>query len=153
NACQRRAASRITKRCCRGTAHQLLPLLPENKPVRQGGVYGALTVQQHANVAGKLLPDQCVDALGLVQCAELLQKGLEGFLLGEPLLIINLSGVSRVEGDPQEDEAAIKVFGLFGPVEPTQGAMYAQTQIGMLSVTLLTMALFELLKRHAASFD
>src|SRR5690606_27488342 len=43
NACQRRAASRITKRCCRGTAHQLLPLLPENKPVRQGGVYGALT--------------------------------------------------------------------------------------------------------------
>ncbi|MGP6026976.1 hypothetical protein ACTX1L_29515, partial [Pseudomonas aeruginosa] len=28
-ACQRRAASRITKRCCRGTAHQLLPLLPE----------------------------------------------------------------------------------------------------------------------------
>jgi len=30
-------------RCCRGTARQLLPLLPENKPVRQDGVYGALT--------------------------------------------------------------------------------------------------------------
>ncbi|WP_260465174.1 response regulator, partial [Stutzerimonas stutzeri] len=28
-----------------GTARQLLPLLPENKPVRQDGVYGALTEQ------------------------------------------------------------------------------------------------------------
>lgn len=68
-------------------------------------------------------------------------------------MIIDLCCVSCVEGNPQEDEAAIEIVSLFGALEPTQGTMYAQTQVGMLSVTLLAMELFKLLKRHVASFD
>lgn len=86
-------------------------------------------VQQHADAAGELLPDQCIDAHFLIQRTKLLQEGLEGFLFRKPSLLVDLGGVGGVESDPEEDETAIEVIGLFGPVKPTQGTVDAQARL------------------------
>src|SRR5690606_8428043 len=110
-------------------------------------------VQQHADAAGELLPDQRVDALFLIQRTKLLQEGLEGFLFRQPSPLVDLGGVGGVESDPEEDETAIEVIGLFGPVKPTQGTVDAQAQIGMLASALLPMALLQNLKLHIALLE
>ncbi|MEV1262146.1 DUF4354 family protein, partial [Pseudomonas aeruginosa] len=79
NACQRRAASRITKRCCRGTAHQLLPLLPEKtRPPGRGLWSGyeeltADTLKPGASVEGDAIfasEDDAVYGASLVRLSD-----------------------------------------------------------------------------------
>jgi len=38
-------------------------------------------------------------------------------------LLVELSGIDSIEGDPKEIKASIKVFRLFGPINPAQGTV------------------------------
>jgi len=51
------------------------------------------------------------------------------------------------------DKAAIEIIGLFGTIEPTQGAVEAQAQVGVLGFALLAMALLQNLELHAALLE
>ncbi|MNT59235.1 hypothetical protein D3C72_1967290 [compost metagenome] len=63
-------------------------------------------------------------------------------------MFINVGRVGRVEGDPQKDEAAIKIIRLLGAVQPAQCAMYAQGEVGVMALTLLAVTDLECLMVH-----
>lgn len=64
-------------------------------------------IQQYTDASGEFRPNEHLDAARNVERTELFQKGFEGFLLGESPLLVNIRGIGRVKGDPQEDETAI----------------------------------------------
>lgn len=99
-------------------------------------------IQQDADGVRVGLPHQLADTLLAVQVAQLLQEAVEGGLFVEVDAVVDFRGVGGVEGDPQEDEAAVRVVVLFGTVEPAQGAVYAQAQILRVAVPLGALARF-----------
>lgn len=75
-------------------------------------------VEQCANAAGELGPDQVLDQVGRIEGAQLVQERLERRLLGKTVLLIDVGGVRGVEGNPQENETPIDILGLLGTAEP-----------------------------------
>jgi hypothetical protein len=61
-------------------------------------------VQQRANAARELGPDQVLDQVGSVERTEFVQERLERGLLGKTVLLVDIGCVGGVEGDPQEDK-------------------------------------------------
>jgi len=59
------------------------------------------------------------------------------------IAVIELLGVSGVERNPQKNELAVSVVGLFGTVQPAQGPMDTQRQAGGVFVAHQAVALFE----------
>src|SRR5690606_37424625 len=74
-------------------------------------------VEQHADASGEFLPHQSIDALVPVQRAQLFQKRAKGFLFGQTQALVDFRGVGGVEGNPQENEAPVRVLGLLGRSE------------------------------------
>jgi hypothetical protein len=66
-------------------------------------------------------------------------------------LLIDIGGICGVEGNPQEDKASIDIIGLLGAIEPTQGAVHAQSEVGMVTFTFLAMTGLEYLMVHERS--
>ena len=50
--------------------------------------------------------------------------------------------------DPQKNESAVSIVGLFCPVKPTQRSMQSQTEIGMLLIAFLAVAFLQGLVVH-----
>lgn len=73
-------------------------------------------VEQRADAAGELFPDQIVDALADVEVAELLKKGCERSLVGRAVTVVEFLGIGSIEGDPQKYEFAVHVIGLLGAI-------------------------------------
>ena len=101
-------------------------------------------VDQHPHRGREFPPQQLVEPLLLVALDQPTEEGPEQALLGEVLPVVDLIGIGRVEGDPQEHEASIIVLRLLlGALEPAQGAVDAQGEGLGPGVAFLAMALFE----------
>ena len=83
-------------------------------------------VEQRADAAGELLPDQVVNALAGVEIAEFLEKSCERDLVGRAVTVVKFLRVSSIEGDPQKDEFAVHILRLLGAMQPAQGPVDAQ---------------------------
>ena len=83
-------------------------------------------VQQRADAARELGPDQILDQVDSVERTEFVQERLERGLFGKAVLFVNIGGVGRIEGDPQEDKTPIDIVSLLGTIEPTQRPMNTQ---------------------------
>ena len=71
-----------------GFAYLAAVIIPEALQHKRG-------VQQYADTARELLPDQLLDMLVFIQVAQFLQKAFEGLLFGEATIVIDFSGISR----------------------------------------------------------
>lgn len=120
-----------------GLGEPAVPVLPEQ--VEDIGI-----VEQGADAGGEFLPDEAVDQLIPVEVAELLEEVHERGLVGGPLAVVGFLGVGGIEGDPQEDEAAIGVLRLLGALQPAEGAMDAQPEAGRVLLAHEAVAPFQL---------
>ena len=59
-----------------------------------------------------------LDLFVLIQVAQFLQKAFEGLLFREATIVIDFSGISRIERNPEKDKAAIFIFGHFSALQP-----------------------------------
>lgn len=100
-------------------------------------------IQQCADGTGIDFPDQLFQTLTFIEGVELFQEGIEGGLLTQPLPVINFTSVGRVKGNPQEDETAVWVGFLLGPIQPAQGTVNAQNQVFRVIIPFLSLACFE----------
>ena len=107
-----------------------------------------LIVQQHANASGKFRPHQFLNLSPLVQVAQLAKKGAEGFLLGKSIVLIDISRIGRVKGNPQENETAVGVVCLLCPLQPAQGAVYTQGEIDVVSIAFKAVTRLKGLEIH-----
>src|SRR5690606_14475512 len=91
---------------------------------------------------GEVIPHQALQAAGAVQRHQAVEELGVARALPQPNGLI-VTGISRVEGDPQEDEAAVLVLAGLRAVKPAQGAMNTQRGVGGPAVAFLAVAGFE----------
>ena len=152
---QHRAGVVVGQRGLRGLAsgrEPRLPVLAAGQAVLMipVGLEDEAVVEQHANPTGIAAPDQLVEAVVAVQLAQALQELAKQRTLGHAHLA-QVVGVGGVEGDPQEDEAAIVVIALLRALQPAQGPVDAQGDALGMVIALGTLAFLEMgVGQHSA---
>jgi hypothetical protein len=68
--------------------------------------------------------------------------GFVGFqVFGGAVLVVDLRGINRVEGNPEKDRLAVWVFGLFDALKPTQRAVHTQAEVWVVVFPLSSMTI------------
>jgi hypothetical protein len=83
--------------------------------------------------------------------ASAMAVGRECRLLVQPVTLVDLGGISGVEGNPQEDELTVPVGQtglLLSALQPAERPMHAQREIGRMRMSLSALAGFEVLVVH-----
>jgi hypothetical protein len=76
-----------------------------------------------------------------VQARQLFEKASERGLFGSAVLVVDLRGISSVEGNPEKDKLAVWIFGLLGALKPTQRAVHTQAEVRVVVFPLSSMTM------------
>lgn len=102
-------------------------------------------VNKDADAVAVIVPGEGVDAVVFVHLADLVEEAVEEGTLGGGGVGVELAGVGRVEGNPEMQEAGVEIGGVFGDVEPAQGAVNAQADSGWRMIPHRPVPLFQCL--------
>ena len=105
-------------------------------------------VEQDANGLRVMLPHELFKLFAGVEIAEFAEKGLRGVMFVEAVLRVYVGSVGGVEGNPQEDKAAVAVVFQFCALQPTEGAVDTQGEALRELVALAVLLRFECCKVH-----
>src|SRR5690554_4905782 len=107
------------------------------------GLEDVAVVEQHADRPGVAAPNQLVEVVVAIQLTQALQELSQQPTLGHAHLA-QVVGVGGIEGDPQEDEAAILVIALLRALQPAQGPVDAKSDALGMVLALGALAFLEM---------
>ena len=103
-------------------------------------------LQQQADRPGVFMPQHVLNELAGIETENLGKKAFKHLVLRSCALGAETRCISRIERDPQEDEAGVDVLAaLLGLVQPTECPVHAQAERRVVSLTFLAVALFQFL--------